>query len=132
MGKPSVLVSGTEGLFAADLARGGADWGFERVMQSEVSEVAVFDLDGDGVDELITIEPFNGSALRVYRQEAGRWRTAWEGALEFGHCLWAGPFGGAPSVMASSRAGSRDLLLFRWPGGERRYGTRDFPTPAPA
>lgn len=122
MGKPSILVSGTEGLFAADLARDGADWGFERVLQNEVSEIAVCDLDGDGVDELITIEPFHGSTMRVYRRDGESWRTAWEGALEFGHCLWAGSFGGAPSILASSRAGSRDLLLFRWDPRRRAAG----------
>jgi hypothetical protein len=114
MGKPSLLVSGTEGLFAADLSSGGGDWGFENVMAAEISEIAVLDLDGDGVDELITIEPFHGTSVRVYKQEAGGWRRAWEGGLEFGHCLWAGSFGGVPSVMASSRAGTRDLLLWRW------------------
>jgi hypothetical protein len=49
--------------------------------------------------------------------EAAQWRKAWEGALEFGHCLWAGMFAGAPSVVTSNRAGGRDLLLLRW---ERR------------
>ena len=123
MGRPSILVSGTEGLFAADLSSSGGDWGFEKVMAAEISEIAVCDLDGDGVDELVTIEPFHGNAVRVYRQEAGGWRKAWEGELEFGHCLWAGSFGGVPSVMASSRSGTRDLLLWRWhPGGRAREG----------
>ena len=114
MGKPSLLVSGTEGLFATDLSHDGGGWGFEKVMRHEISEIALVDVDGDGADELVTIEPFHGNALRIYRQETGRWRKVWEGALEFGHCLWGGTFGGVPSIMASSRAGSHDLLLLRW------------------
>jgi hypothetical protein len=123
MGRPSILVSGTEGLFAADLSNDGAGWAFERVMQSEVSEIALLDIDGDGTEELVTIEPFHGNTVRVYRQEARSWRKAWEGGLEFGHCLWAGTFSGTPSILASNRAGSRDLLLFQWDRRARGTGS---------
>ena len=116
MGRPCILVSGTEGLFAADLSTDGTRWDFERVMESEVSEIAVLDIDGDGVEELVTIEPFHGNTLRIYRRDASRWSRIWETGLEFGHCLWAGSFGGAPGILASNRAGNRDLLLFQWKG----------------
>ena len=117
MGSRSVLVSGTEGVFAADLDSGGAQWAFRPVLRDEVSEMAVFDLDGDGRDELVTIEPFHGSALRVYRRDSGGWQKAWEAELDFGHCLLAGLVDGAPSILVSNRAGSRDLLLFRFDRG---------------
>jgi hypothetical protein len=123
MGKPSLMVSGTEGLFATDLSHDGGAWTFEKVLSQEISEIALVDVDGDGADELVTIEPFHGNALRIYRQEAGRWQKVWEGALEFGHCLWAGTLGGVPSIMASSRAGSRDLLLLRWDPRSARSGS---------
>jgi hypothetical protein len=114
LGVPSVLVAGAEGLFAASLRGTGADWGFEQVMDREISEVALFDVDSDGRDELLTIEPFHGSALRIYSVASGRWKTAWEGTLAFGHCLAAATVNGVPSVLVSNRAGSRDLLLLQW------------------
>ncbi len=75
--------------------------------------MALVDLDGDGRDELVTIEPFHGNALRAYRRTPSGWRTFWEAELEFGHGLLAGPFQGRPSLLVSSRAGAKELLLFQ-------------------
>lgn len=114
MGRRSVLVSGTEGLFAADVETGNTEWVFRQVLGDPISEIAVFDVDGDGSDELITIEPFHGNYLRIYRQVSNGWQKAWESELEFGHCLLAGLFDRVPSILVSNRAGSRDLLLYRF------------------
>ena len=114
MGRRSVLVSGTEGLFAADLDAGGADWDFQQVLGQEVSEIAVFDVDGDGADELITIEPFHGNSIHIYKLVGSRWQLAWEAGLDFGHGLLAGMLNGVRSVLVSNRAGNRDLLLFEF------------------
>ncbi len=116
-GKRTVLVSGAEGLFALDLDKPGSAWDFSKIIDREISEVAVLDLDGDGRDELATIEPFHGDRLCVYRPDAGTWRLAWDTGLEFGHGLLAGMLGGVASVLVSNRAGSRDLLLFQFPRG---------------
>src|SRR5208337_5003566 len=119
-GRRSVLVSGTEGLFAADLDAGGSDWAFQQVLGQEVSEIAVSDIDGDGAEELITIEPFHGNSLHIYKHVGGRWQSSWETGLDYGHCLLAGTFNGARAILVSNRAGNRDLLLFEFtalPGG---------------
>jgi hypothetical protein len=114
MGRRSVLVSGSEGLFAADLDSEGKDWSFQQVLSQEVSEIAVSDIDGDGAEELITIEPFHGNSARVYKRVSSRWQLAWETELEFGHCLLAGMLNGDRIILVSNRAGSRDLLLFEF------------------
>ena len=128
MGRRSVLVSGTEGLFAADLEASGDDWGFRQVIGREISEIAVSDVDGDGKDELITIEPFHGNSVSVYKPASGQWQKVWEAELDFGHCLLAGKINGAPSILVSNRAGSRDLLLFQFDGHSAR-GDADFAEP---
>jgi hypothetical protein len=114
MGRRSVLVSGTEGLFAADLDSGGADWAFQQVLSREISEIAVSDIDGDGDEELITIEPFHGNSIHIYKLVGSRWQLAWETGLEFGHCLLAGMLNGVRTILVSNRAGNRDLLLFEF------------------
>ncbi len=116
MAKRSVLVSATEGLFAADVETPGREWEFHQVLGSPVSEIAVFDVDGDGRDELITIEPFHGNSLCVYRQDSRGWQKAWETELSYGHCLLAGLFRQAPSILVSNRDGNRDLVLYRFEG----------------
>jgi len=116
-GRESILVSGTEGLFAADLTQQGSDWTFRTILPVEVSEMAILDVDGDGEEELVTIEPFHGNLLRVYRPTPDGYEKAWEGGLAFGHGLVAGRFGGAPGILVSNRAEPRDLLLFQFPHG---------------
>jgi len=120
-GKESLLIGCAEGLFALDLASGQPGWAFRQVLSLEVSEMAVADLDGDGVDELVTIEPFHGSTLRAYRVSRGGWEPFWETEISFGHCVLAGAFQGQPTVLVSNRTGSRDLLLFQFsPGAPSR------------
>lgn len=110
-----LLVGASEGLLAVDLEQPG--FPVRQVLPRETSEVAVFDLDGDGKTELTTIEPFHGNALRTYRRSAGKWQPVWEAELQFGHCVLAGVFQGRRSVLVSNRAGTKDLLLFQFVDG---------------
>lgn len=68
-----LYISGTEGTFCASFPATSASlWEFERVFDHEISELFFIDLDGDGIDELVTIEPFHGDRLAVYRLNEGR------------------------------------------------------------
>jgi hypothetical protein len=113
-GRRSLLIGAAEGLFVVDTQATGKEWPSREVLHNEVSEMAVFDLDGDGTEELVTIEPFHGSALRAYRKAAKGWSVFWEAELSFGHCVLAGLFNGQPCVVASSRTGDKSLLLFQF------------------
>ena len=115
-GAQTLLIGAAEGLIAIDLALAGEEWRSRPVLGRETSEVAVFDVDGDGRDELITIEPFHGNTLRAYRRQGDAWEPFWDAELEYGHCVLAGMFQGRRSVIVSNRAGSRDLLLFQFGG----------------
>jgi hypothetical protein len=115
-GHPAVLIGCAEGLLAVDLDSTGPQWPFRQVLSQEVSEMAVADLDGDGSDELVTIEPFHGAALRAYRRSAAGWEKFWETEISFGHCVLAETFDGRPSVLVSNRSGSKDLVLFQFDG----------------
>jgi hypothetical protein len=113
-GRSSLLIGGQEGLLAIDLEAPGPPWPVRQVLPGETSEMALLDVDGDGEAELITIEPFHGNALRAYRRAPSGWTPFWEGELQFGHGLWAGTFLGMRSVLVSSRAGPKDLVLFQF------------------
>lgn len=63
-----LYISGTEGTFRAQFpATNESLWEFQRMFDHEISELFFIDLDNDGVDELVTIEPFHGDRLAVYR-----------------------------------------------------------------
>ena len=113
--RSTLLIGGSEGLLAMDLEKPG--WSTRQVLRGETSEVAVHDLDGDGHVELATIEPFHGNALRTYRRAGGDWEVFWEAELEFGHGVLTGTFHGRRSVLVSSRAGRKDLVLYQFVDG---------------
>ena len=113
-GRSSLLIGGQEGLLAIDLSEPGPGWPVRQVLPGETSEMALLDVDGDGEEELVTIESFHGNMLRAYRRAPSGWTPFWEAELQFGHGLLAGAFLGARSVLVSSRAGAKDLLLFQF------------------
>jgi hypothetical protein len=132
-GKDSLLVGTAEGLFCVELDSPGPEWPSRQVLDREVSEMAVFDLDGDGMDELVTIEPFHGNTLRAYRKTAHGWSPFWDAEISFGHCVLAGMFNGQRSVIVSSRTGDKSLLMFQFdedPGHPRRIVVDECPAAA--
>lgn len=117
-GRPAILVSGVEGLFAVWLDEQGSGWPSVRLIDREISEFSLYDIDGDGREELVTIEPFHGNRLKIYRSAGDGWGDAvWEAELEYGHCLWTGSIAGRRSVLVSNRSGTKNLDLYRIPEG---------------
>lgn len=116
-GRDTLLVGGAQGLIALVIPpKEGGQWERQTVLSREVSEVYAADLDEDGQMELVTIEPFHGNQLSVYKRSGdridGSWHRLFEADLSFGHGLWAGTLSGEPAVMAGSRSGDMDLSVF--------------------
>ena len=116
----SVLVSGTEGVFALALpgetdgdGKAVEPWRAVRLIDHEVSELGLIDLDGDGEDELVTVEPFHGDELSAYKRGASGWGKVYSSELAFGHGLTVGRLNGEPVAVVGNRAGSKDLVCFR-------------------
>jgi hypothetical protein len=109
-GKEMVCISGAQGIFSISREKG--EWKTDLVLPREVSEMNFADLDGDGSDELVTIEPFHGDTLCIYKREGKGWTLVFNDTLSFGHGLSAGIFNGVPVVVAGNRSGSLALELF--------------------
>lgn len=110
-GRESVCISGSEGIIAVynDDNQG---WKTLKLFTKEVSEFEFFDLDGDGINELITIEPFHGNSLNIYKKMNNSWTQCYQSRLSFGHGLSAGIFNEVPSIVVGNRSGNKELLLF--------------------
>lgn len=118
-GVASLLVSGTEGLFALALPGESSPdgsrvepWRVSTLLDSEVSEMGLIDLDGDGEDELAVIERFHGDTFAVYKLRAGRWERVYDAELGFGHGLSVGHLAGEPVVAVGNRDGSKNLVCY--------------------
>ncbi|MFW5995204.1 MAG: hypothetical protein ACOCRN_03755 [Spirochaetia bacterium] len=125
-GEQSLLLSGAEGLFAIrpdSGVRGG--FRLDPVIEEEISEMVAVDLDGDGVDEMVVIEPFHGHRLRVYKRggeagagdRSGRWESVWKTEdLSFAHGLNFVQCGSRPLVLVGNRRAGMELLAFDFDG----------------
>lgn len=111
-GEEVVCVSGVEGIFSLCPENKGTGVKVTPVFDKEVSEFTFVDLDGDGLDELVTIEPFHGNSLHVYKQSSTGWQRIYDAPLAFGHGLSSGKLAGMPVVAVGNRSGEASLELF--------------------
>ena len=109
-GAELVCVSGAEGIFYIE--KDGDDWRVNQLFFKDVSEMFFFDLDGDGQVELITIEPFHGNTLNIYKKDGANWLQKFSDELSFGHGLSAGVFKSEPTIVVGNRSGSLALESF--------------------
>ncbi|MFW5795847.1 MAG: hypothetical protein ACOCV0_01480 [Alkalispirochaeta sp.] len=116
-----LYISGTEGTFRAPFPETNeSSWTFERVVDHEISELFFIDLDGDGVDELVTIEPFHGDRLAVYR--IGRSETGSEGTRPGRSRSWGTRRGDVSPGRAREPLGSAPPELALWLEKEISFG----------
>ncbi len=112
--KDIIYISGTEGVFAIKIPdKGDESWSYEHLIFSEVSEVCLFDIDDDGKEEMITIEPFHGNNLIIYKFIDEKWHPVYKMSVNFGHVLWCGKIFGLYYILIGNRGGKKDLLLLQ-------------------
>lgn len=123
-GEQRLYITGVEGVFRAAVPRNlETAWQFERILQQEISELHFIDLDGDGSEELVTIEPFHGDKLVVYRLDSGVPEPWLEHSVSYGHGLWVGALRGVPSILVGNRGGDKNLELLQVNDGAVRATT---------
>ena len=110
-GKEVVCISGREGIFCFKFKNG--DWVKKQLFDHEVSEFWFIDLDGDGQDELVTIEPFHGEKLNVYKRIHNNWQLKYSDSLYFGHGLSAGFVNSEPVIVVGNRSESLALVQYK-------------------
>lgn len=111
-GRETVFVSGEEGLFTINVPLEKGEWVTEKLLDEPISELAVFDLDDDGEDEIVAIQPFHGDRVCIYKRRKEGWSRVFETGTELGHGIWAGKIGGVNGFVLGSRAGKRDFYLY--------------------
>jgi hypothetical protein len=107
-----VFVSGEEGVFSIRVPKVEEEWHSEKILDTATGDVVLNDLDGDGEEEILAIQPFHGDTACIYKKIGGEWRPVWKAPLDFGHVAWAGEIRGRKSVILGSRAGKKELSLY--------------------
>lgn len=94
----------------------GRDWQIETLLETPVSDALLLDLDADEEKELLTLSPFHGDTLCVYKKQGGVFEKVfeYEKKIEFAHAICAAHFGGETMAVVGHRKGARDLLAVRF------------------
>lgn len=111
-GYDDLYFGGTEGVFRSSRQEGV--WKTERLLDVPTSDIVVWDLDGDGREELAIIEGFHGSKAVLFKNLGHGYERMLEYDLDFGHVLWGGNFLGLPALITGSRGGNKELILYRF------------------
>lgn len=120
-GNMAGMVTCEEGVFAVvPPETAGADWTIETVLERPVSDIAVLDIDGDGVAELITIEPFHGNQFLISKKTADGYEVVYQypEEMEFGHVVWGGNLRGTPTIIGGQRRHAKDLFYIQYIDGK--------------
>ncbi len=120
-GKMAGITTAEEGVFVVTPpAKKGMSWNIEQLSDIPTSDIAIGDLDGDGIDELITIEPFHGQSFVIRKKVGETYEVVYTypEAMEFGHVVWAGLLRGVPTIIGGQRRFAKDLFYIQYINGE--------------
>ena len=111
-GYDDLYFGGAEGVFRSYRQNGA--WRTEQLIDVPASDIVVWDLDGDGQEELAVIEGFHGNKAVLFKDLGHGYERMLEYELNFGHVLWGGSFLGRPALITGSRGGEKELILRRF------------------
>lgn len=97
------------------------DWKVEKIMDGRISEIALCDLDNDGNDEIMTIEPFHGNTIKIYHVNGnGEYEEVWkyENEIDFAHALVGTTLNGVNSFVAGVRRIDCELFTVQYVDGK--------------
>lgn len=100
--------------------RRGGQWSTELIMQGNIGEIAAIDIDGDGEQEIMTIEPFHGTEIKIYKKLDGKYTQVYqyENEIDFAHTLVGGTLRGVPTFLAGVRRKDAELFYVQYLDGK--------------
>jgi hypothetical protein len=115
-GESAGFVTSEEGIFVITPPKQkDGVWKTRQILRRPVGDVAVCDIDGDGVDELITIEPFHGDSFLVNKKQGEAYETVYRypGEIQFAHAVVGGTIRGRPAVVGGIRRKNCELFILQ-------------------
>lgn len=127
-GVETAVVTSEEGVFRfTPPAESGGEWKIEQYLDEPTSDALFLDLDGDGEKEMLTLSPFHGNTLKVFKKTDGAYRKVfeYEKKLPFIHAVCPAVLGGREIAVVGYRRADRDLLAVSCVDGDYRVEILD-------
>ena len=85
--------------------------------------MALGDLDNDGEEELLTIEPFHGDVVRIWKRNDSEWKAIYQVpfSMPFSHALWCGKLNGKTCAVLGYRQQEQALCIVEF--NNRKFTT---------
>ena len=114
------LISGNEGVWAID-----ANSNVQKLSDEPISDLCMYDVDGDGIDEMVCIAPFHGDNMKIFKKAKEGWDCIADEPITFGHAIWSGLCSGEPLVLSCSRGGDKCTRIYHpvWEDGSLKMET---------
>ncbi len=116
-GVEHVYFGSDEGLFRLTPTE---NFKYEQLLNKPIGEMAFMDLNGDGVDELITIEPFHGDVINIYEFKNNQYEVVYTypHKINFAHALVATTLRNVPTFVCGVRRENADLFYIQYVDGK--------------
>lgn len=103
------------------------NWKLTQIMEGPIGEIALMDINQDGVNEMITIEPFHGDQIKIYEKKEDGYEVVYEFPYElnFGHTLEADMIDGVATFVGGIRRVGNQLFTIQYLNGEYHLEIHD-------
>lgn len=101
-------------------AKLGGQWSVELIMEGTIGEIATVDIDNDGEKEIMTIEPFHGTEIKIYKKIDGKYQEVYryDNEIEFAHTLVGCTLRGVNTFLAGVRRKDAEIFYVQFVDGE--------------
>jgi hypothetical protein len=123
-GKKAAYVTSDEGVFVfIPPQHQEGSWETHHIIKTRVSDVAVYDIDGDGQDEILSIEPFHGNIMNLYKLIDGIWQIVYsvDRPVEFAHALAGTSLRGKKVFVCGIRRLNQELFILSFNSETQSY-----------
>lgn len=119
------LIGADEGIYKVTLPDEKEDFKVEQIIKDATSDMTIVDFDGDGEEEIITISPFHGENIKIYKKINGRYEVIFEPdfKMPFAHSIWSGELFSKNRAIVGQREGERAIVEFYYEDGKYKSNT---------
>lgn len=96
------------------------EWKIEKILDGSISEIALIDIDNDGNEEMMTIEPFHGNTIKIYKLKNGKYECdyTYPYEIDFAHTLVGKKICGINSFIGGVRRVNAELFIIQFIDGK--------------